>query len=127
MNLITSHPYLFGLLFVFLGWITNHVRVLAQLSQVKGKIVTPYWYIRNRPYKFVSSITLTLMGIVFNILTFSPEQITDGLIMVGYLASMAASGLIADYTIDKIGSKEHHRRNGIEPDDGKTLFKGRDE
>jgi hypothetical protein len=120
MELISNNVYLFGLLFVFLGWITNHARVLAQLSKVKERLITPVWYIQNRPYKFVSSITLTLMGIVINILTFDPASITDGLIMVSYLGSMAASGFIADNLIDKIGRNQYHKINGTEPDDGKT-------
>jgi len=110
-----------------LGWVTNHVRVLSHLSKVKQKIISPKWYVQNRPYKFISSITLTAMGVVLNILLFSPELIVDGLKMAEYLAAMSASGLVADYLVDKYGAKEFRKRNGIEePDDGKTLFRGKD-
>lgn len=127
MELIANNVYLFGFLFVFLGWITNHARVLSELSKAKGCIVTPAWYIRNRPYKFVTSVTLTLMGVVINLLTFNPESITDGLIMISYLGSMAASGLIADYTIDKLGTREHHKKAGTEPIDDVTLWRKKDD
>lgn len=123
MELIQNNIYAFGFLFAFLGWITNHARVLSSLSSAKGRIITPVWYIQNRPYKFATSITLTIMGMVINILTFSPAAITDGLVMVSYLASMAGSCFVADFATDKIGTREHHKREGTEPVDDVTLYK----
>lgn len=129
MEFIFAHPYLFGYSFTVLGWILQATKILGDMSVIKGEIVTPRWYIQNRPYKFIGSIILTIMGTVILILTLDPDHIIDGMKLSAFLVGMSVSGVVANKAMDKYGAQVHNTVKDVTVsdvvDNCKTMFKNK--
>lgn len=76
----------------FLGLIAHQLTILAEMSQAHGSLVTPYDYIKKRPYKFSLSVIGAIVGYMV-------------LQQMGELTLLTAFGVgyIANDSIDRAG------------------------
>lgn len=107
------------------GWLLHQWLLLSRLTRLKGVLVTPWWYAKNRPYKALASALTSTIGTILAYIWFEPQAITDGKELVMYLATVLAIGSGMDWVTDKVGHKVKLSHAELE-DDGKTVRIRRD-
>ena len=76
----------------FLGLLTHQLTILAEMSQARGKMVTPFDYIKERPYK----LSLSAIGAVVGyIVLMQMNELT--------LLTAFGVGYMANDSIDRVG------------------------
>lgn len=79
-------------LLCILGLLTHQLTILAEMSQARNKRVTPFDYMRERPYK----LSLSIIGAVIGYIVLS---------QMGELTLITAYGVgyMANDSIDRVG------------------------
>lgn len=119
---------LYTVMMMVCGYLAHQSFMLSVITQKKGRIVTPMWYARNRPYKVVQSVISSCIGTFLAYIWYEPHSITDNQDLTIYLAMIFAIGAGADFIADRTGKKTYEIKNPDEiVDDGRTIFRGKDE
>ena len=103
-----------SILALILGWLTHHISVISEMSSHAGKIITPFGYIKLRPYKFISSVIGTALGFMVMSIQFQGLLALDNKdVELMYLLCMFGAGYMPDNIIDKAGKFSKKKMDDI--------------